>query len=214
MQVDLNAKVRTSDGEAAGRVQQAVIDPQANEISDFVISTGGLFGHDVLVPREHLEAAKRDGEAILLDLTRDELKDMPAYAPADFTDPATGWVPPAGYPYPASAFLWPAGYVYLEQTASTPPRRKGEGEGEVWPVIEKGTVVRDRAGEQVGVVDDVRFESGSGHLQGMVVRAGGSIQKFLGGGQTIEVARSQVDHVDDGGVYLQVDRDEMERTAR
>jgi sporulation protein YlmC with PRC-barrel domain len=74
--------------------------------------------------------------------------------------------------------------------------------------------VRDRAGEQVGVVDDVRFESGSGHLQGMVVRAGGSIQKFLGGGRTIEVTRSQIDHVDDDGVYLRVDRDEMERTAR
>src|SRR5947208_2800857 len=133
MRVDLDAKVRTRDGEAAGRVERAVIDPQADEVSDFVISTGGLFGHDVLVPREHLEASTRDSEAILLDLTRDQLKDMPEYVPNDYSVPATGWIPPAGYPYPAGAFLWPAGYVYLEQTSSTQPRRGGEGEGETWP---------------------------------------------------------------------------------
>jgi hypothetical protein len=34
MRVDLDAKVQTRDGEAAGSVQRAVIDPQANEVSD------------------------------------------------------------------------------------------------------------------------------------------------------------------------------------
>src|SRR5688572_4731307 len=128
MRVDLDAKVRTRDGKAAGKVERAVVDPDANEVSDFVISTGGLFGHDVLVPREHLEASNRDGDAIVLDLTRDELKAMPAHVAADYTVPATGWIPPDAYPYPTSAFLWPAGYVYLGQAANPRPRREGEGE--------------------------------------------------------------------------------------
>jgi hypothetical protein len=38
------------------------VDPRANEVTDFVISASGLFGHDVLVPREHLEAAIREGD--------------------------------------------------------------------------------------------------------------------------------------------------------
>src|SRR3712207_1810344 len=110
MRVDLDAKVRTSDGEAAGSVQRAIIDPRANEVTDFVISTGGLFGHDVLVPRERLESATRDGDTISLDLTKDELRALPEYAPADYTVPATGWVPPAAYAYPVGGFLWPIGF--------------------------------------------------------------------------------------------------------
>src|SRR5687767_13862924 len=118
MRVDLDAKVQTRDGEAVGSVQRAVIDPQANEVSDFVISTGGLFGHDVLVPRERLEASSREGDAIRLDLTKDELKRMPVYAPADYTVPATGWIPPAIYGYPLGAFRWPVGSEYSQQSVT------------------------------------------------------------------------------------------------
>src|SRR5215207_6376329 len=195
MRVDLDAKVRTRDGESAGNVQRAVIDPQANEVSDFVISTGGLFGHDVLVPRERLEPSSREGDAIRLDLTKDELKRMPVYAPASYAVPATGWIPPAGYGYPPGSFLWPVGYDYTEQPLTE--RAAGESEGEVWPTIDTGTVVRDHTGEQIGVVDEVRFDTSSGRLQALVVRAGGSIQTFFGGGETLEVASSQVERVDE-----------------
>jgi len=208
MRVDLDADVRTRDGEAAGTVQRVVIDPRANEVTDFVISTGGLFGHDVLVPRERLEASTREGQSILLDLTKDELRNMPPYTPADYSAPSTGWIPPAGYAYPLGAFLWPAGYEAFERPAATRPTR-GEREGEIWPAIEKGTLVCDRQGDDIGVVDDLKFESTSGRLQGMVLRAGGSIQTFFGGGDTVEVDTSQIDRVAEGVVYLRVRKDEL-----
>jgi sporulation protein YlmC with PRC-barrel domain len=47
MRVDLQAKVLTREGETAGRLQQVVVDPRTNEVSEFVMSTGGLLGHDV-----------------------------------------------------------------------------------------------------------------------------------------------------------------------
>ncbi len=49
--VNLNAEVRTRDGERVGHVERAIVDPLAHEISDFVISTGGFLGYDMLVPR-------------------------------------------------------------------------------------------------------------------------------------------------------------------
>ena len=41
MRVDLDAKVRTHDGEDAGSVQRAVVDPRTNEVMELVITTGG-----------------------------------------------------------------------------------------------------------------------------------------------------------------------------
>ncbi len=205
MRVDLDAKVRTRDGEAAGRVQRAIVDPGANEVTDFVISTGGLFGHDVLVPRERLEAASREGDSIRLDLSLDELKGMPRYEPADYTVPATGWEPPVGYAYPVAGFVWPSGYLWPGEPAAA--QRRDDFDGELSPAIEKGTVVRDRAGDEVGVVDDVRFDPDTGRLQALVVRAGGRIQTFFGGGETREIDRADVERVDESNIYLRLDKD-------
>jgi sporulation protein YlmC with PRC-barrel domain len=127
--------------------------------------------------------------------------------PANYTMPATGWIPPAAYGYPLGAFLWPVSGEYAEQSVMA--RTAGEGEGEIWPAIGKDSVVRDRAGEHIGVVDDVRFDTSDGLRQGFVVRAGGSIQTFFGGGGTLEVASSQMHRVDEGVVYLRADKQDM-----
>src|SRR5215204_5386938 len=124
---------------------------------------------------------------------------MPVYEAADYTVPATGWVPPAGYGYPTIGFLWPAGHVFSEPAPSS---ARGPAEVEVWPTIDKGTVVRDRDAHEVGVVDDLRFDTATGRLEGLVIRAGGAIQTFFGGGHTIEISRSQVERVDEGEVHL------------
>jgi sporulation protein YlmC with PRC-barrel domain len=112
-----------------------------------------------------------------------------------------------GYSYPLGSFLWPIGYVYPEQQLT--PRERGEGEGEAWTAIRKGTVVRDRSGDEIGVVDDLQFDTNSGRVEGMVIRAGGSIQTFFGGRQTMEIASSQVERVDEGEVYLRADKNQI-----
>jgi sporulation protein YlmC with PRC-barrel domain len=209
MRVDLAAEVRIRDGEVAGMVRRAIIAPRGDEVSDFVISTGGILGHDVLVPRERLEMASREGDIIHLDLSRDELKSMPRYVVADYVSPDADWMPPPGYGYPASAFLWPAGYVYAEWAPTTPSR--AEHEAELWPAIRKGSVVRDPHGEEIGVVDDIQVEAHSRRIEGMIIRAGGSIQTFFGGGKTMQVPASQIDRVEEGEIYLRSDEDHIER---
>jgi hypothetical protein len=86
MRVDLHAKVLTRDGDSAGHVEHAVVDPNTNEVTDFVVSTGGLLGKDVLVPRTALDQASPEGDALRLGLDRHELERLPAYEPGDYSE--------------------------------------------------------------------------------------------------------------------------------
>jgi hypothetical protein len=90
IRVDLGAKVRTSDGAVAGHIHRAVINPYTDEISQFVITTAGRGAHDVLVPRERLEAATQDGDEVVLDLTQSEWGMLPKYTPSEHTQLLAG----------------------------------------------------------------------------------------------------------------------------
>src|SRR5207248_2677566 len=46
MQIELDAKVRTSDGHDAGKLRRVLVDPATLRITGFVVSTGGLLGRD------------------------------------------------------------------------------------------------------------------------------------------------------------------------
>ncbi len=217
MRVDLDARVWTSDGHEAGRVQKAVIDPRTNEVSAFVVSTGGLFGRDVLVSRQELERATRDGDALRLELTRERLTDLPAFVPDDYSLPPAGWMPPPSYAYPPSASLWPVGYSDPVPDALIPgPLPVAPGAPEPTsglPAVDKGTEVLDSHGDRVGVVDEVRFDAASGELQALIVRLGGAVSTAFGGGDRVELPGRLVDWVEAGAVHLRVDRAGLGRAA-
>jgi sporulation protein YlmC with PRC-barrel domain len=198
MRVDLDAKIRTSDGHDAGSVQRAVVDPPTNEIRELVVSTGGLLGRDVLVPRHELEAATPDGDTLRLRLSKAELERMPDYVPANYVPPPTGWTFPAAYAFGAyGGFIWPVEFQHW-QLPSVPADDDSIG---------KAAVVLDRDGEDLGVVDDVRFDPASGRLQGFVLRVGGVLTTLLGGGETVEVGGDLVERVEGGVVRLRVDKE-------
>jgi sporulation protein YlmC with PRC-barrel domain len=213
MRVDLHAKVRTRDGQHAGHVEAAVLDPHTNRVKDVVVSTGGFLGKDVLVPVGEIERAQADGDAVRLELSKQELEQLPAYVSLDYVPPPAGWTMPtlpATYAFPTGGLLWPAGYVptaTLPTAAQVPPpgaagtdtfsdRRADEAE------IEKGALVLDGGGNDVGVVDDVRFDEVTGTLGGFVVRLGGPFRTFFGGGETTELSAEDVESVAAGVVHL------------
>ena len=107
MRVDLDAKVRARDGEEIGSLNRAIVDPQTNEVTHVVVSTGAIFGRDIVVPRENVERANQDGDTIQLDLTKDELERFPDFMPEQYGAPPPAWVAPAGYGFPASGYAWP-----------------------------------------------------------------------------------------------------------
>ena len=97
MQIQLGAHVRTSDGHRFGEIKRVVWDPDSNEVRDFVVSTGGLIGHDVLISRDVIERASVGTNEIAVDLTKDELNSLEHYDDAEFAPPPYGWMAPASW---------------------------------------------------------------------------------------------------------------------
>jgi sporulation protein YlmC with PRC-barrel domain len=245
MRVDLDAKVRTRDGEDAGTVQRAVVDPRTNEVTEFVVSTGGFLGKDVLVPRGEIERADTDGDAIRLNLSKDELERLPSYAPASYVVPPTGATLPMGYGFPETGYLWPVGLAAATGVGYTPAMgpvggpagaaglgtaAAGYGAGGAGSAsaqggtaaglqaggaqvseasLGKGAMVVDRDGDDVGVVDEVLFDQEGGQLRGFVLRVGGTLRTLFGGGETVEIPASDVEHVAESLIHLRVGKQDL-----
>jgi sporulation protein YlmC with PRC-barrel domain len=161
MRIQLDAQVRTSDGHRAGHVKRAILDPRSNEITDFVIGTGGLLGHDVLISREILEGAANEGDEVVVELTKDELNGLERYEEAGYVSPPMGWTAPALYDFPTAMYLFPVEPLAPPARQDTRPRR---------PAIAEGMRVKDQHGAIVGTVKELRIDDMTGELRSIVVR--------------------------------------------
>ncbi|MDP9252211.1 MAG: hypothetical protein M3O80_04320 [Chloroflexota bacterium] len=121
MPIDHGAKVRTKDGHQAGHVKHAIWDLNGKKIAEYVIASGGLLGHDVIVSPELLESAARDGNQIVLNITKHELDELAHYESADYTTPPADWVAPTVSGFPAGGHLFPATEGETAQITETPP---------------------------------------------------------------------------------------------
>ena len=83
MRVDLHARVLARDGDELGHVQRAVVDPRSNEITHFVVRTGGLFALIPLLATATLGLSvaeigagsfKVRRDDVVMDVMLDELK--------------------------------------------------------------------------------------------------------------------------------------------
>ena len=205
MRVDLHAKVLTRDGEAAGHVQHAVVDPDTNEVTDFVVSTGGLLGKDVLVPRAELDRAGADGDVLRLRLDRRELERLPAYQPADYDAPPVGWAPPPSTTFPHAGMLWPA----TRLPTDVPPTVREPWQAAQEVLIDKGSVVIDRDGADESVIEDIVLEASGRRLEALDVRLGGALRTLLPGGEVIWLDIDLVESVEPERVRLRVEQDAL-----
>jgi sporulation protein YlmC with PRC-barrel domain len=180
MRIKLDAQVNTQDGHKAGRVKKVIWDPASNEISAFVVGTGGLLGHDVVVSRDTLERATHDGDEIVIDLTKDELRQFEHYEEGDYGAPPLGWAAPPTYDYPAAAFI----LMTEPMPESLPNPAPSHAEHEhTRPAIAKGMKVRDSGGRDLGDVAEVRIDAATGELRSVIVRERG----VIGDSEVLEV---------------------------
>ncbi|MHB1134788.1 MAG: PRC-barrel domain-containing protein [Chloroflexota bacterium] len=213
MRLDLNAKILTRDGEEAGSIKAAVIDPYTSEISDFVISTGGWLGRDVLVPRGAVESAARDGNTVRLEVTKEQLGGLPTYTMEQYVTPPASFVPPAGYNLPAQTYLWP-GIVEPDEPEAVAAAAALTDDTENRVRIGKGNKVIDRDGEDVGLVEEVQFDMECGDVSSITVRLGsGFLHDLFGGGELVEIPGSQLDEFWEGSIRLTIGKAELERRA-
>jgi sporulation protein YlmC with PRC-barrel domain len=198
MRIDLNARVRTSDGHDAGNVHRVLVDPETERITGFVVSTSRLLGRDVIVGEDAFAGAEPAGDVITLNLTKRELDTQPTFEENEFVVPPAGWAGPnLGYTVPPESFLWPA-----ESALADVGERSR-------PSIKKGDAVKDRDGDVVGTVEDIRFDEKSGELLSVIVKAGAGLERLFGGGKVAEISRDDVLRIAEGEVRLGVDREEI-----
>jgi len=198
MRIDLNAKLRTSDGHDAGNIHRVLIDPATERITGFVVSTRRLLGRDVIVGEDMFAAASADGETITLNLNKKELDTQPTFEMDDFVAPPAGLsAPNLGYTIPPESFLWPEDSALAD--IGEKPR----------PSIKKGDTVKDRDGDVVGVVDDIRFDEKTGEVLSLIVKAGAGLERLFGGGKVAEISRDDILRITQDEVRLGVDREEI-----
>jgi sporulation protein YlmC with PRC-barrel domain len=198
MRIDLNARVRTSDGHDAGNIHRVLIDPTTERITGFVVSTRRLLGRDVIVSEEMFADASADGETITLNLSKKELDTQPSFEEDDFVTPPAGWsAPNLGYAIPPESFLWP------EDSALPDVGERSR------PSIKKGDSVKDRDGDAVGTVEDIRFDEKTGNVLSLTVRAHAGLERLFGGGKVAEISRDDILRITEDEVRLGVDREEI-----
>ena len=219
MRVDLKAKVRTRDGEEAGDIRYAVFNPDINDVSHFVVGTGGLFGRDVVVsadaiaPPEIAEDTSYREEVVVLNLSKAELEGMPEFDQSRYSAPPPDWASPADYGYPTSSYMWPNRHAPEPAPLHGEPVTASEEKSQL-ATISKGTPVLDRNGDDVGVVEDLHFGTMNSDLNVITVRIGGPLNTLVGGGETVEVPREMIASVTSGGVHLQTTKEELRHMAR
>ena len=198
MRIDLKAKIRTKDGHEAGKIHRVLIDPETERITGFVVSTGRLLGRDVIVSEDMFAEASADAETITLNLDKKELDTQPSFEEDDFVIPPAGWsAPNLGYAIPPESFLWPEDSVL----ADTGERSR--------PSIKKGDTVKDRDGDVVGTVEDIRFDETTGDVLSLTVRAHAGLERLFGGGKVAEISRDDILRITEDEVRLGVDREEI-----
>jgi hypothetical protein len=121
MPIDHGAKVRTKDGHEAGHVKHAIWDANGRKITEYVIATGGLLGHDVIVSPELLEGATRKGNEIVLSIDKHELDELAHYESADYSPPPAEWDAPTVSGFPAGGHLFPVTERELSPITEPPP---------------------------------------------------------------------------------------------
>jgi len=198
MRIDLNARIRTSDGHEAGKVHRVLIDPATERITGFVVSTGRLLGRDVIVGEDMFADASADGETITLNLTKKDLDTQPSFEEDDFVIPPAAWsAPNLGYAIPPESFLWPADSALADIGERSRPS------------IKKGDTVKDRDGDVVGTVEDIRFDEATGNVLSVTVKAGAGLERLFGGGKIAEISRDDILRITEDEVRLGVDREEI-----
>lgn len=208
MRVDLHATVVTRDGKRLGHVQHAVVDPEKNEITQYVISTGGLLGKDVLVERAHVAQIDTEGNVVHLNIDKDQLDRLPVYLPADYDAPPPGWMPPPTTTFPYAGFLWPATRIRADDSSTV--REPWQARSDV--LIDKGSLVVDRSGDEVGMVDEIVLAPDGTHLQAFDVRLGGPLRTLLPGGDVVRLGMDVVDSIEPMSVRLRVDKESLENS--
>lgn len=85
----LGARVEGLNGDKLGNLKYLVADPASNAITHFVIERGGLDTDQLVVEATRVNAISDEGDAIRLDLSPEQLDQLPVFMEREYTNLGT-----------------------------------------------------------------------------------------------------------------------------
>jgi len=192
MDVPVDARVECTDG-PCGRSTYAIVDPAKEHVTHVVIEESGLSGRERLVPVSLISESTPD--VIRLRCSAEELQEMQPFLKREYLP---GEDPFLIYP-PGHYMVWSAGI-----SGGIPPvvEHSQAPSGEL--AISRCARVEASDGK-VGQVDEFLTDPVDQQITHLVLRQG-----HLWGQREVTVPANQIDRIEDGVVYLKLDRKGIE----
>lgn len=191
MDLPIGALVYTGAG-TCGESVCVVINPATDRVTDVVVELTKPTGHEVLMPLEFIQEVTEDG--IGVDLTCDELRELPPFRRTDFFEvelPAET----AGGPFVMWPYVVPEPHEMPIETEMVPANELA---------IHRGAeVVSEHS--PVGKVDEFLIDPESEQVTHLVMREG-----HLWGQRDVLIPVSAIARMDDDEVILKLGKEEIE----
>jgi len=215
LQIQIGEPILTRDDRNAGVVDQVILDPDSASVTSVVLRKGMIVTHDVQVPVNQLREDASGHHSLTFDAAH--LDQFPHFDPSLYTTPPPDLFIGEGY-LPGSV-LWPIGLgespILVPPPTLAPDRALRDElvarlyeEDLTNAVVGAGSTILSRDERKVGELSRLTFAEKGGRLTSIVVRQGFLFPKEM------ELPSALVDKVDDGVIYLNVDKTEVEELAR
>jgi sporulation protein YlmC with PRC-barrel domain len=183
----LDANVKNTKGEKIGEIEDLVIDKSEGEVAYCVLSFGGFLGIGEKLFAVPFAAVMRtsDDKVVTIDVTKESLEKAPSFMKDTWPDFDRTYGTTI-YDYYKTKPYWSdtregekTGAVPLDKDALDKDRLRPRGMVRASKLI--GTDVEDATGKNLGDIDDVVVDDGSGRVVYAVLSFGG----FLGMGDKL-----------------------------
>lgn len=166
--LQLGAKIVGANEEDLGNVKFLVARPNSDQITHLVIEKGILDYRQVVVPVDKVKAAPEEGGVIHLNLTKDQLEQLPDFIERDYSQ-ALDSMHNSGILYPLVESPDPA-TSYMTNFEALPYTEKVNVPSNSL-IIEKGAGVEALDGH-IGKIKEVQFDPANESITGFTVEKG------------------------------------------
>jgi nucleotide-binding universal stress UspA family protein/uncharacterized protein YrrD len=211
MDISIGADVIGTEGKL-GEVHRVIVDARTDTVTDLVVKHGFVFGRERIVPLSHV--TKVENGVIHLDLDQKHFEIMDGYTDDRYRAPDPNYVGPPGFRN--QDFLMDVTVAEGPQMGlaggPTPPLGFPGGQqispdDMARPDVSSGTPVLDVDGHEIGHVDEMSFDSGTGAPTRLRLKSG-----FVFKRET-DIPVSMIRDITDDGVMLNVSKADVEKLA-
>lgn len=182
-----------------GKLQKLVVDPENMKVTDLIVQQGLILTEDRVVPVSDVDRATED--YVMLSINDIDLEDYPEYNSykVDEVDPKSYQKAIRSYYIASPVGISPAGhYVPVIQRRTVHVNLLPDQE-----VIGRGTPVYNKR-KEVGNVDHILVDTGSGELTHIVVNPG----LFA---NSVVLPISMIRRIDKKGIFIDLDENEIDQ---